>query len=70
MPKALLTPMPRLRRVEDAFDFTARLMITEEVKVLPFGAIWAEFCRRAERPVGQTLIGELDAYQESASGRR
>ena len=67
--RALLTPWDRLRASEDALDFTSRLTQTEEFKDMPFGAVWAEFCDRAQVPVGLTLIADLDAYQASVAGR-
>lgn len=67
--RALLTPWDRLRAVEDSLDFTARLMLTEEFKDLPFGETWAEFCRRLETPSGTVLVSELEAYQASVVSR-
>ncbi|MDD9716313.1 L-rhamnose isomerase [Dinoroseobacter sp. PD6] len=67
--RALLMPLDRLRAAEDALDFTTRLVVTEEVKDLPFGAVWAEFAAREDVPNGQELIRELDRYQAQVSGR-
>ena len=67
--RALLTPWDRLRRAEDRLDFTARLTLTEEFRDLPFGAVWAEFCARADRPVGLALMNELERYQAGVAGR-
>jgi len=67
--RALLMPLDRLKSAETALDFTTRLTITEEFKDMPFGAIWDEFSARADVPNGQALIGALDRYQNSVSGR-
>ncbi|MCT4684198.1 MAG: L-rhamnose isomerase [Roseicyclus sp.] len=67
--RALLMPWERLRSAEDRLDFTTRLTVTEEVRDLPYGAIWAEFCARLETPTGLALIGELDAYQARVAAR-
>ena len=67
--RALLFPFADLRAAEDALDFTRRLVVTEEIKDLPYGAVWAEFCARHDRPTGLPLIKELDAYQASVAGR-
>ena len=50
--QALLRPRERPKTAENALDFTARLILTEKLKDLPYGAIWAEFCTRndAGRP--------------------
>ena len=44
-------------------------MLTEELKDLPFGAIWQEFCARSDVASGQALISALDTYQATVSGR-
>jgi L-rhamnose isomerase len=67
--RALLMPMDTLKGAENALDFSRRFMLTEELKDLPYGAVWAEFCARMEVPVGQALIADLDRYQESVAGR-
>ncbi|WP_167647164.1 L-rhamnose isomerase [Mameliella alba] len=67
--RALLLPMDTLKGAENALDFSRRFMLTEELKDLPYGAVWAEFCARMEVPVGQALIADLDRYQDSVAGR-
>jgi L-rhamnose isomerase len=67
--RALLLPQARLKAAEARLDFTARLVMTEELKDLPFAAVWAEFCARNEVPSGAALIGNLDRYQASVAGR-
>lgn len=67
--RALLTPLARLREAEDSLDHTTRLAMTEEFRDLPFGAVWEEFCARAEVPTGLTLIRELDGYQARVAAR-
>lgn len=67
--RALLLPQDRLKSAEAALDYTTRLVLTEEAKDLPFGAVWAEVCARANMPTGAALLSDLDAYQASVSGR-
>jgi L-rhamnose isomerase len=67
--RALLTPFDRLRAAEERLDFTSRLVLTEELRDLPWGAVWAEVCTRGDRPSGQALISGLEAYQRSVAGR-
>ena len=67
--RALCLPLDQLRKAEDTMDFTTRFTLTEELKDLPHGAIWAEFCARMDVPTGQTLIRDLDSYQASVSSR-
>ena len=67
--RALLLPQDKLKQVELSLDYTARLMMTEELKDLPYAAVWGEFCQRLDVPVGQTLISDLSAYQARVSTR-
>lgn len=67
--RALLMPMDRLRSAEDAMDFTGRFVVTEELKDLPFGHVWDEFCSRMDCPVGLQMIDQLEQYQMTVSGR-
>lgn len=67
--RAFLMPQAQLKAAEAALDFTARLILTEEAKDLPFGAVWAELCARADLPGGQALNRALARYQASVAGR-
>ena len=67
--QALLKPWKLLRDAENKLDFTKRLTITEELKDLPHGVVWEEFCTRHNMPVGQSLMKDLEGYQNSVSGR-
>ena len=68
--RAFLLPQARLKALEALLDHTARLVLTEEARDLPFAAVWAEHCARAEVPVGQHLLGRLQAYQAKAAATR
>ncbi len=67
--RAFLLPQARLKALEAGLDFTARLVLTEEARDLPFAAVWAEHCARAEVPVGQALLSGLEGYQARVAGR-
>lgn len=67
--RALLLPWTELQQAENALDFTSRLTLTEELKDLPYGAVWAEFCNRSNIPTGRFLINALRDYQSRVSGR-
>jgi L-rhamnose isomerase len=67
--RALLLPQARLKAAEARLDYTGRLVMTEEIRDLPFAAVWAEFCARNEVPAGAALIGNLERYQASVAGR-
>ncbi len=67
--RAFLLPQARLKAAEAALDYTARLILTEEAKDLPFAAVWDELCARADLPVGQGLLSALEGYQSKAAAR-
>lgn len=67
--RALLLPQARLKSAEQAGDFTARLVLTEELRDLPFAQVWAELCTRADMPTGAALLKSLQTYQSSVAGR-
>ncbi len=67
---ALLEPTPHLRQTEQLGDFTARLAIQEEVKSLPFGAIWDHVCDSRNVPTGSALLDTLKSYDADILQRR
>jgi L-rhamnose isomerase len=67
--RALLMPQTRLKAVETVGDYTARLVLAEELRDLPFAAVWEEVCARANLPVGSALLMSLEAYQSGVAGR-
>ena len=67
--RALLQPLGRLRDTEAALNFTDRLILTEELRDLPYSAVWSEFCTREGVPMGQTLLNTLNTYQTSVADR-
>ena len=52
---AALEPTEKLRECEHSFDYTTRLAVLEEMKTMPFGAVWAEYCERCGVPAGMEL---------------
>lgn len=60
---ALLEPTDALRQYEADGDFTARLAWLEEAKSLPWAAVWDEFCRRSDVPVGAAWLTEVKRYE-------
>ncbi len=67
---ALLEPSAKLREAEAAGDFTTRLALLEELKSMPFGAVWDEHCRRHESPVGPAWLAEVKRYEREVLARR
>jgi len=47
---ALLDPYNELQAAENEFDFTKRLILSEELKAMPWQAVWNEYCERSGKP--------------------
>ncbi len=67
---AMLEPTGTLRDLENAGDFTGRLALMEELKGLPFGAVWDEYCRRNGVAVGTAWLDEVRAYEKAELSKR
>lgn len=67
---ALLEPTERLRDLERAGDYTARLALLEELKGMPFGAVWNTFCEQQGVPVGIAFMDEIRAYEKNVLAMR
>ena len=67
---ALLEPIDRLREMEVAGDFTGRLALLEELKGLPFGAVWDAYCLKQGVPVGLRFLDEIRTYEKQVLAQR
>jgi L-rhamnose isomerase len=67
---ALLEPTRLLQRKEARGDFTCRLAMLEEVKTLPFGAVWDYYCFKSNVPPGDAWLGDVKAYEENVLSQR
>jgi len=61
---ALLEPYDLLCEVETEGDFTQRLALLEELKVLPANAIWDYYCMKKNVPVGMTYMDIIKDYEK------
>jgi L-rhamnose isomerase len=67
---ALVAPIARLKHAELRGDLTSRLALMEDVKVLPFGAIWDFYCEKMQVPVGIAWLAEIKAYENLVLSKR
>ena len=67
---ALLEPTSRLRALELEGNYTARLALLEELKTMPFGAVWDHACERAGVPVGEAWLAEVNRYERDVLSKR
>ncbi len=66
---ALLEP-PAIRAAELAGDNTTRLVLQEESKSLPFGAVWDFYCETKGVRVGEAWLSEVKAYEKNVLSKR
>ena len=67
---ALLEPVEQLQALEKAGDFTARLALLEELKGMPFGAVWDAYCLQQGVPVGVSFMDEIRRYEKEVLAER
>lgn len=67
---ALLEPTDTLRTLELDGDYTARLALLEELKTLPFGAVWDYYCLKQGVPAGSAWINEVKQYEKDVLLKR
>ncbi len=67
---ALVEPIEQLKQVEQAGDYTQRLALSEEIKSLPFGAVWDYYCLNQGVPVGLSFMDTIRDYEKQELSRR
>ena len=59
---AMLMPHAELKKLQDEANFTELMVMHELCKMLPVGAVWAEYLRRQSLPVN--YISDVKDYEE------
>ena len=67
---ALLEPAKLLADAENSGDLSTRLMLLEEIKSMPFGAIWKEYCDRNNVPCGMAVMENIKKYEQAVLSKR
>ena len=65
---ALLSP--DLTADQNDGNFTALLVKQEEYKTLPFGEVWAQYCRQCGVPEDGTWLAEIQRYEQDVLSKR
>ena len=68
--RALLEPTDKLRAIEAAGDYTARLALLEEQKSLPWQAVWESYCLRHDVPADAGWLRNVRDYEEQTLSQR
>lgn len=67
---ALCTPNEQLKALQDAGNFTELMVQQEDIKMLPFGEVWNEYCRQCGAPVDGQWFDEVKVYEEKVLSKR
>lgn len=67
---AFLEPTHQLKQFELDGDFTSRLALMEELKTLPFGAVWDYYCLTYGVPVGTQWLKQVKQYENDVQFNR
>ena len=67
---AMLEPTDMLRKAEWEGNYTKRLAMLEELKAMPWAAVWDEYCERNNVPQGMAWMEEVNAYEKDVLSKR
>jgi L-rhamnose isomerase len=67
---ALLEPIADMKQTEANGNLTRRLVILEELKTMPFGAVWDYYCQTCDVPVGMAWLDEVTKYEKNVLCKR
>ena len=68
--QALLEPSATLQQYEAEGKYFQRLALQEEMKSLPWTAVWDMFCLQNDVPVGEDYIAEIEKYEAEVTSKR
>jgi L-rhamnose isomerase len=67
---ALLEPLQMLTQYEIEADFSSRLALQEELKSMPFSAVWEYHCMQKDVPLGMDLMKVIKQYEQKELVKR
>jgi len=67
---ALCTPNEELKKLQDTDQFTELMVRQEELKTMPFGEIWNEYCRRCGAPEDGEWFPVVKQYEQDVLIKR
>ncbi len=70
--KALLSALmtPDLTKLQNEDNWTELMVVQEELKTLPFGVVWNEYCRRCGVPVDGEWFASVKEYEDEVLSKR
>jgi len=67
---ALLDPADRLRDLEAQGRGAQKLALMDEMKTMPFGAVWDRLCDSSGMPAGAAWIADVQRYERDVLAKR
>lgn len=67
---ALLSPNKQMKEMQEQNRFTELMMLQEEIKTYPFGAVWDYFCESQGAPVREEWFKEVQKYENDVLSLR
>lgn len=67
---ALLEPSAQLQKYEAEGQYFERLALQEELKNMPWNAVWDMYCLQNNVPVGESYIHEVQQYEKEVTSKR
>jgi L-rhamnose isomerase len=67
---AMLEPVGKLRKLEAAGDHCGMLAVMDEMKAMPFGAVWNRWCGMHSVPPGAEWLAVVGEYEKRVLGKR
>ncbi|MGD9557085.1 MAG: L-rhamnose isomerase [Mangrovibacterium sp.] len=67
---ALLEPSGKMKEMEEQGKNFERLAMLEELKTMPFAAVWDYYCMQQNVPVGMDYIPEIQQYEAEVLSKR
>ena len=66
----LLNPTEMLTKLQDENNFTELMVVSEELKTLPFGDVWAEYCKVCGAPLDGEWFATVKNYENEIQLKR
>jgi len=66
----LLEPSADLKKLQDEGNWTKLMVMQEELKTMPFGDVWNEYCRSCGKPEDGQWFAAIEAYEAEVQSKR
>jgi len=67
---AMLQPNAELKKLQDEGNFSKLMVMQEELKTMPFGDVWEEYCKVCGKPVDGAWYPQIEKYEADVLSKR